>query len=93
VLLWVIIFGAIALAGLVVLICYAVWLAHKTADVMSELRVLADRSGRILDLLGQIEMPHQAPSLDGHHYPDDARILDDRDGDLVWSQNRARDVR
>ena len=28
---WVIVFGGIALAGLVMLISYAVWLAHKAA--------------------------------------------------------------
>ena len=33
---WVIVFAGIALAGLVMLISYAVWLAHKAADVWSE---------------------------------------------------------
>jgi hypothetical protein len=42
---WVFVFGGIALAGLVMLIAYAVWLAHKASDVMSELGVLADRGG------------------------------------------------
>ena len=43
--LWVIIFAAIAVAGLVLLVCYGVWLAHKTADVLSEVTVLAERGG------------------------------------------------
>jgi len=55
--LWVFVFAGIALAGLIMLICYAVWLAHKTSDVMSELGVLGDRTQQMLDLLGQIEVP------------------------------------
>lgn len=55
--LWVIVFAAIAVAGLVMMVCYAVWLAHKTADVLSEVTVLADRGGQLAELLGQIEMP------------------------------------
>ena len=55
--LWVIIFVAIAVAGLIMVVCYAVWLAHKTADVLSEVTVLADRGGQLLELIGQIDMP------------------------------------
>jgi hypothetical protein len=55
--LWVIVFAAIAVAGLIMVICYAVWLAHKTADVMSEVTVLADRGGQLAELLGQIQVP------------------------------------
>jgi hypothetical protein len=80
---WVIVFCAIALAGLIMLICYAVWLAHKTADVMSELSVLADRSGKILELVGQIEMPQQTSPLGSPRYPDDPRIVGDRDDEFV----------
>lgn len=54
---WVLIFGGIALAGLVMLIGYGVWLAHKAADVMSEVGVLADRADQLLDVLAQIEIP------------------------------------
>ena len=53
---WVLIFGGIALAGLVMLISYGVWLAHKAADVMAEMGVLADRAGQLMDLLAQIEV-------------------------------------
>ncbi|WP_375432997.1 hypothetical protein [uncultured Friedmanniella sp.] len=52
--LWVWIFLAIALVGLAMLVGYAVWLAHLTADVLSEVGVLADRAGQLGDLLGQI---------------------------------------
>jgi hypothetical protein len=53
--LWVWVFVAIAVAGLVMVVCYAVWLAHKTADVLSEVTVLGDRMGQLGDLLGQIQ--------------------------------------
>jgi hypothetical protein len=58
--LWIFVFGGIALAGLIMSIAYTVWLAHKTADVMSEVRVLGDRTGQLFVLLGQIEVP-EAP--------------------------------
>ena len=54
---WVLIFGGIALAGLVMLICYGVWLAHKASDVMSEMGMLADRADQLFDLLAQIQVP------------------------------------
>jgi hypothetical protein len=53
--LWVWVFVAIALVGLVMVGCYVVWLAHKTADVLSEITVLADRAGQLGELLGQIQ--------------------------------------
>jgi hypothetical protein len=55
--LWVIVFVAIAVAGLIMAVCYGVWLAHKTADVLSEVTVLADRGGQLAELLGQIGVP------------------------------------
>lgn len=54
---WVIVFGGIALAGLVMLISYAVWLAHKASDVWSEVNVLAGRADQLAQLLGQIQVP------------------------------------
>jgi hypothetical protein len=77
--LWVFVFGGIALAGLVMLVCYAVWLAHKTADVMSELKVLADRTGRIADLLGAIDVAQ----LGAVTAAGDPRIVEDRDDGFV----------
>jgi hypothetical protein len=58
--LWVIVFAAIAVLGLVMLVCYAVWLSHKTADVLSEVGVLADRGAQLGELLGQIQVPQAA---------------------------------
>jgi hypothetical protein len=54
---WVLVFGGIALVGLIMLISYGVWLAHKAADVMSELAVLADRTDQLAALLSQIQPP------------------------------------
>jgi hypothetical protein len=57
---WVIVFVGIALAGLVMLISYAVWLAHKAADVWSEVDMLAVRANELAQLLAQIEVPERA---------------------------------
>jgi hypothetical protein len=55
--LWVFVFGGIAVAGLVMLVCYGVWLAHKSADVMSELHQLGERASDLAGLLAQVELP------------------------------------
>lgn len=52
---WVLVFGLIALAGLIMLVSYAVWLAHKAADLFSELEMLGRRAEELADLLSQIE--------------------------------------
>lgn len=54
---WVLIFGGIAVVGLITVVSYGIWLAHKASDVMSEVAVLSDRTGQLLDLVGQIEAP------------------------------------
>ena len=56
---WVLVFGGIALAGLVMLVCYAVWLIHKASDVMSEVRVLLSRGDRLAAIVGQVGVPQQ----------------------------------
>ena len=53
---WVLVFVAIALVGVGMLVAYGVWLAHKTADVMSELDVLASRVAELGDLMAQVGM-------------------------------------
>lgn len=58
---WVFVFVAIGLAGLVVLICYGVWLAHKAADLFSEVEMLGRRAEELADLLARIEWPAPAP--------------------------------
>jgi hypothetical protein len=67
---WVLIFVAIALGGVVMVACYAVWLAHKTSDVLSELAVLADRAGQLADLVAEVEVPTARYSADdGRPHP------------------------
>jgi hypothetical protein len=61
---WVLIFVAIALGGVVMASCYAVWLAHKTSDVLSELAVLADRAGQFADLVADVGVPTPRQSAD-----------------------------
>ncbi len=52
---WVLIFGLIALGGLITLISYAVWLWHKASDLFSELEMLGKRAEELADLLNQIQ--------------------------------------
>jgi hypothetical protein len=69
---WVVIFAGIAVAGLIMLVCYVIWLAHKSSDVMSEVQVLGDRAGQLMDLASQIQVPErrfEAPD------PDDDALL------------------
>ncbi len=55
--LWVFVFGGIALVGLVMLVAYAVWLMHKASDLMSEFGQLGARAGELADLVAQIQPP------------------------------------
>jgi hypothetical protein len=52
---WVLIFGLIALAGLITVISYGVWLWHKASDLFSELEMLGKRLEELGDLLAKIE--------------------------------------
>lgn len=54
---WVLIFGGVALLGVVTLVSYAVWLAHKTSDLYSEVRMLGRRVEEAGELLGAIQLP------------------------------------
>ena len=68
---WVILFGGVALAGLVMVICYAVWLAHKASDVWSEVSMLADRADELAELIGQIRVPERPLQQD---WPNDRSV-------------------
>ena len=57
---WVIVFLGIGLAGAIMCVCYAVWLAHKAADVWSEVDQLALRASEFADLVDRIEVPERA---------------------------------
>ena len=59
---WVLLFGAIAVLGLVVVAAYALWLWHKTTDLFSELDMLGVRAGELAELMGQIRLPEPSPS-------------------------------
>lgn len=61
--LWVVGVAVLALAGLAVLVAYGVWLAHKTADLLAEARVLAERGGRVAAALGEVRVPDPQPAL------------------------------
>lgn len=63
---WVIVFGSIGLAGAIMLICYAVWLAHKASDLFSELEMLAVRADELAGLVAQIKVPERAFQPDTH---------------------------
>lgn len=52
---WVLVFGGIALGGLIMLVSYAVWLWHKASDLFSELEMLGTRAGELADLVSQIQ--------------------------------------
>ncbi|MCA0251395.1 MAG: hypothetical protein LCH76_03700 [Actinobacteria bacterium] len=54
---WVFVFVGIALGGLIMLISYAVWLAHKASDLFSEIEMLGTRATELGDLLEQLELP------------------------------------
>ena len=56
---WVFVFGGIALLGLVTTIAYALWLAHKASDLYSEVRMLGRRATEAGDLLASIKLPEQ----------------------------------
>lgn len=56
---WVLVFGGVALVGLVTVIAHAVWLAHKASDVFAEATMLAHRLEEGAQLLATIEFPGQ----------------------------------
>lgn len=60
---WALIFGGIAVAGLVMLVMYGIWLWHKVSDMMFELKRLGDQAEEIGRLIEQIEFDKlSAPS-------------------------------
>ena len=52
---WVLIFGGIAVAGLIMVISYGVWLWHKASDLFSELEMLGTRAEELADLVARIQ--------------------------------------
>ena len=75
---WPWIFIGIAVGGLVMLVCFVVWLAHKASDLFAELRVLGERAGQGAELLSRIQIPDNGdPALSGDW------IQADHDPDVV----------
>ena len=61
---WVLVFGGIALAGLVMVASYGVWLWHKATDLLSEIEMLGERASELAALLEQVrpELPARQES-------------------------------
>jgi hypothetical protein len=61
---WVLVFGGIALAGLVMVASYGVWLWHKASDLFSEFEMLGKRAEELAALLEQVkpELPARQES-------------------------------
>lgn len=51
---WVLVFGGIALAGLAMVASYGVWLSHLASDLFSELEMLGKRAEELAALLEQV---------------------------------------
>lgn len=54
---WVIVVGALALAGAVIVALYAYSLTHQVADVKAEAEQLQVRNQELRSLLGRLELP------------------------------------
>lgn len=54
---WVLVFGGIAVAGLAMVVGYAIWLAHKASDLFSELEMLGTRAEELAAVLDLLELP------------------------------------
>ena len=54
---WVLIYLAIAVAGLVMVGCFAVWLWRKAVALLREAGVLMERADQLAGLLGQLGAP------------------------------------
>ncbi len=52
---WFIIFGSIALLGLIVAIFLLFWLGHKVSDLLSEVKMLGQRAEELAELVEGID--------------------------------------
>ncbi len=52
---WVLLFGLIALGGMLMVLGYAIWLWHKASDLFSELEMLGKRVEELAELLAAIQ--------------------------------------
>jgi hypothetical protein len=86
---WVIVFAAIAVGGLVLLIAYAVWLSHKAGDLFSEIAMLMQRVEELADLLARIELPAEAGRSQGLHSLSDENGPQRDDEEMELARQRA----
>jgi hypothetical protein len=70
---WVLIYLAIAVAGLVMVGCFAVWLWRKAVALLREAGVLMERADQLADLLGRLGAPVDSESARRRH----SRVDDD----------------
>ena len=56
---WVIVLGCLAAAGVVVLVVLAVGVRNKIDDVLVETRVLEERREELKELTASIQLPHK----------------------------------
>jgi hypothetical protein len=61
----VIVLAAIGVAGLLMVAGYAVWLAHKTSDLVAELKVLSQRGQQLARTVAEIAPPDRSPEPTG----------------------------
>ena len=54
---WVLVFAAIAVGGVVWLIAWAVWLWHKASDLFSEFEMLGRRADELGEIVGRLSLP------------------------------------
>ncbi len=54
---WVLVFCAIGVAGLISLVAWAVWLWHKLSDLGSEIEMLGQRASELAEIVGQVALP------------------------------------
>ncbi len=55
--LWFLVFGVIALGGLVMVVCFGVSLWRKSQALLDEVGALLERADQLLGLLDQVEVP------------------------------------
>lgn len=58
---WIWVYLGIALAGLVMLACFAIWLWRKAVALLAEAGVLMERADELFGLLDQIQLPDPTP--------------------------------
>lgn len=80
---WVLVFVGIGVAGLVAVVCFGVWLAHKAADVFSEVTKLGDQAAQLAELVGQIQPPEPPVAAHASDVAPDTSSGTDRN-DIGW---------